>query len=69
MHDVRAVMDAAGSQRAALIGVSEGGPMMMLMAATYPERVSALVLVGTFVRSLWPRTGRWASPTPRQRKD
>ena len=38
MDDVRAVMDAAGSERAALIGVSEGGPMCMLFAATYPER-------------------------------
>ena len=40
MDDVRAVMDAAGSKRAALVGVSEGGPMQMLLAATYPERVS-----------------------------
>ena len=38
MDDVRAVMDAAGSQRAALFGVSEGAPMSLLFAATYPER-------------------------------
>jgi len=38
--DVRAVMDAVGSQRAALVGVAEGGPMAMLFAATYPERTS-----------------------------
>src|ERR1041384_4760914 len=44
MDDVRAVMDAAGSKRAALCGVSEGGPMAILFAATYPARVSALVL-------------------------
>ena len=50
MQDVRAVMDAAGSERAALLGISEGGPMSMVFAATYPERVSALVLYGTFAR-------------------
>ena len=50
MDDVRAVMDAAGSARAAIFGVSEGGPMAMMFAATYPERVSALVLCATFAR-------------------
>jgi pimeloyl-ACP methyl ester carboxylesterase/class 3 adenylate cyclase len=50
MDDVRAVMDAAGSERAAILGVSEGGPMAMMFAATYPERVSALVLCATFAR-------------------
>lgn len=50
MDDVRAVMDAAGSERAALFGYSEGGPMSALFAATYPERVHALVLLGTFTR-------------------
>ncbi|HEU4760332.1 MAG TPA: adenylate/guanylate cyclase domain-containing protein [Dehalococcoidia bacterium] len=48
MDDVRAVMDAVGSQRAALLGFSEGGPMSVLFAATYPERTSALVLYGAF---------------------
>jgi pimeloyl-ACP methyl ester carboxylesterase len=48
MDDVRAVMDAAGSERAALMGVSEGGPMSILFAATYPERTRALVLYGTY---------------------
>ena len=48
MEDVRAVMDAAGSERAALLGFSEGGPMSILFAATYPERTTALVLYGTF---------------------
>ncbi|HKR99176.1 MAG TPA: adenylate/guanylate cyclase domain-containing protein [Candidatus Dormibacteraeota bacterium] len=47
MDDVRAVMDAVGSQRAAIVGASEGGPMSILFAATYPERVAALVLYGT----------------------
>ena len=53
MDDVRAVMDAVGSERAALLGVSEGGPMSALFAATYPERVWALVLYGTFARVRW----------------
>ena len=47
MDDVRAVMDAAGSPRAAIFGISEGGPMAMMFAARYPERVSALVLCAT----------------------
>ena len=47
MDDVRAVMDAAGSQRAAVIGYSEGGTMSVLFAAAYPQRVSALVLAST----------------------
>ena len=50
MEDVRAVMDAAGSEKAALIGVSEGGPMSMLFAATYPERTQALLLLGAEVK-------------------
>jgi class 3 adenylate cyclase len=48
MDDVRAILDAAGSERAAIIGVSEGGPMSVLFAATYPERTAALVLYGSF---------------------
>jgi len=48
MDDVRAVMDAAGSEHAALFGLSEGGPMSILFAATYPERTRALILCGTF---------------------
>lgn len=53
MDDVRAVMDAVGSKRAALLGVSEGGPMSLLFAATYPERTIALVLYGSYARRLW----------------
>jgi pimeloyl-ACP methyl ester carboxylesterase/DNA-binding NarL/FixJ family response regulator len=48
MDDVRAVMDAAGSARAALLGGSEGGPLAMLFAATYPERTRALALYGAY---------------------
>jgi class 3 adenylate cyclase len=47
--DLRAVLDAAGSRRAALFGLSEGGPISMVFAATYPERVNALILYGTYV--------------------
>jgi class 3 adenylate cyclase len=50
MDDVRAVMDAAGSEHAALYGVSEGGPMSLLFAATYPQRVQALVLYGSYAK-------------------
>jgi pimeloyl-ACP methyl ester carboxylesterase len=50
MDDVRAVMDAAGSARAALFGFWEGGPMSGLFAATYPERTTALIMHGSFPR-------------------
>jgi pimeloyl-ACP methyl ester carboxylesterase len=50
MDDVRAVMDAAGSEHAALFGMAEGAPMSALFAATYPERVTALVLYGSWAR-------------------
>jgi len=53
MDDVRAVMDAVGSQRAALFGYSEGGAMCALFAATYPDRAAALIMGGAFAR----RTG------------
>ena len=58
MDDVRAVMDAAGCERAALMGSLDGGAMAALFAATYPERTAALVLVNPIVR------GRWASDYP-----
>ena len=48
MDDIRAVMDAAGIRKAHLIGMSEGGPMSLLFAATYPDRVKSLTLYGTF---------------------
>jgi len=54
MDDVRAVMDAAESPRAALFGYSEGGPMCILFAATYPERTRALVLYGTYAKRSHP---------------
>ena len=53
MDDVRAVMDAVGSERAALFGISEGGPMSLLFAATYPTRTTALAIYGSYARRLW----------------
>jgi class 3 adenylate cyclase len=53
MDDVRAVMDAAESERASLLGISEGCPMSILFAAAHPERTSALVLYGGMARSTW----------------
>jgi pimeloyl-ACP methyl ester carboxylesterase len=53
MDDLRAVMDAAGSERVAVYGSSEGGALAILFAATYPERVSALVLYGAYARLAW----------------
>ncbi len=50
MDDVRAVLDAVGAENAALLGVSEGGPMSLLFAATYPERTHALILCGAEVK-------------------
>jgi class 3 adenylate cyclase/alpha-beta hydrolase superfamily lysophospholipase len=82
MDDVRAVMDAAGSERAAVLGISEGGPMCALFAATYPERTAAFVGMGTYARRMWapdypigftspshwhePRPEEWGMPAARQ---
>ena len=52
MDDIRAVMDTAGFERSAIIGISEGGPLAVLFAATYPERVTELVLWDTWARVL-----------------
>jgi pimeloyl-ACP methyl ester carboxylesterase len=62
IDDVRAVMDAAGSERAALLGISEGGPMSVLFAATHPERVTALVLHGAMGRTTEAPDYPWAAP-------
>jgi DNA-binding SARP family transcriptional activator/pimeloyl-ACP methyl ester carboxylesterase len=53
IDDVRAVMDAVGSERAVLLGISEGGSMSALFAAMHPQRTLALVLMGTFARTMW----------------
>jgi pimeloyl-ACP methyl ester carboxylesterase len=67
MEDVHAVMDAVGSKRAVLIGVSEGGPMCSLFAATYPERTTALVMIGTYAKRIRDDDYPWA-PTTEQRE-
>jgi class 3 adenylate cyclase len=76
MDDVRAVLDAVGSQRAVLFGYSEGGPLSVLFAGTFPERTSGLVLYGTYAKrrdpdddypwaSTWERRQGYASETER----
>jgi pimeloyl-ACP methyl ester carboxylesterase/DNA-binding winged helix-turn-helix (wHTH) protein/class 3 adenylate cyclase len=67
MDDVRAVLDAAGSRRAVLLGVSEGGPMCSLFAATHPAQTEALVMIGTYARRLRAPDYPWA-PTREQRE-
>ena len=66
MDDVRAVMDAVGSERAALFGYSEGGPMSALFAATYPERTRALVMYGSYAKRIRTDDYPWA-PTWEER--
>ena len=75
MDDVRAVMDAAGVERAAVVGVSEGGPMCALFAATHPDRTLALVTMGAYARRNWapdypigrrPEQDGWLRPTAEQ---
>ena len=68
MDDVRAVMDAAGSDRAVLFGISEGGPMSMLFATTYPERVTALVLYGSYAKRVRAADYPWA-PTIEEHRE
>jgi len=60
MDDVRAVMDAAGSKQAAVLGFSEGGPMSTLFAASHPSRTRALVLYGTFASTIRADDYPWA---------
>lgn len=62
MDDIRAVMDAAGSQRAVIAGVSEGAPLAILFAATYPERTAGLILLGGMARSTWAPDYPFATP-------
>lgn len=60
MDDVRAVLDAVGSERAAICGISEGGPMSALFAATYPEKTAALVMIGTYAKRIRDADYPWA---------
>jgi class 3 adenylate cyclase len=66
MDDVRAVMDAAGCERAAIFGSSEGGLMSVLFSATYPDRTTALVTHAIYAKRLWSDDYPWA-PTPEAR--
>src|SRR5688500_5083837 len=59
VEDIRAVMDAAGSERAALLGVSEGGYMSVMFAATHPERTAGLILCGCYARESWAPDYPW----------
>lgn len=67
IDDLRAVLDAVGSERAALFGVSEGGGMAMLYAATWPSRTLALATFGSFAKRIWSPEYPWA-PTPEARE-
>lgn len=68
MDDVRAVMDAVGSKRAVICGVSEGGAMSALFAATYPERTSGLVMIGSYAKRIQDESYPWG-PTESQREN
>lgn len=80
LEDLRAVMDAAGSEHAAVLGFSEGGATAVMLAATHPDRVSALMLWGAFPRATWAddyphgetreeTVTRWVEPVRSGRKD
>src|SRR4051812_42530680 len=75
MDDVRAVLDAVGAERAVVVGVSEGGPMCALFAATHPDRTQALITMGSYARRNWapdypigrrPEHDGWLRPTAEQ---
>jgi class 3 adenylate cyclase len=66
MDDIRAVMDAIGSERAAVLGESEGGPLSILFAAAHPERTVGLVLQGAEVRELTDEEWPWGESTPEE---
>jgi pimeloyl-ACP methyl ester carboxylesterase len=68
IDDVRAVLDAVASERAAVFGYSEGGPMCVVFAATYPERTAALVLYGTYAKRRNPDDDYPWAPTSDERK-
>ncbi len=68
MEDVRAVMDAVGSETAVLLGYSEGGPMSVLFAATYPQRARALVLYGVYAKRRDPDDDYPWAPTREARQ-
>ena len=68
MMDVQAVMDSAGSRRAVLLGVSEGGPLCALFAAMHPDKTAGLVMLGSYARRLWAPDYPWG-PTAEEREE
>jgi pimeloyl-ACP methyl ester carboxylesterase/DNA-binding winged helix-turn-helix (wHTH) protein len=68
MDDVRAVMDAVGSKRAAICGVSEGGTLAGLFAATHPDRTTALVMIGAYAKRLRDSSYPWG-PSEAEREE
>lgn len=68
MDDVRAVMESAKSEHAVLCGISEGGPLCALFAATYPDRTIALTMIGSYARRLWAEDYPWG-PTAEKREE
>lgn len=67
MDDVRAVMDAVGSEKATIFGHSEGGNLATVFAATYPERTEGLILASTYAKRVWSEDYPWA-PRPADRE-
>jgi class 3 adenylate cyclase len=68
MDDVRAVMAAIGSERAALLGTFEAAPMTALFAATYPERVGALIMFNPYAKAVWAPDYPWGMPEDEWRR-
>ena len=68
MLDVQAVMESASSKRAVLLGVSEGGPLCALFAATYRDQTAGLVMLGSYARRLWAPDYPWG-PTAEEREE
>ena len=64
MDDVRAIMDALRTKRAAVLGYSEGAAMAALFAATYPDRTPALIMYGSYLAREWLSPGRWGTHRP-----
>jgi class 3 adenylate cyclase len=69
MDDVRAVMDDAGSERAVLLGTAEAAPMVALFAATYPERVGALVMFNGYAKAVWSPDYPWGRSAEEWRRE
>jgi pimeloyl-ACP methyl ester carboxylesterase len=69
MDDIRAVMDACKSERAVIMGISEGVPLSILFAATYPDRAKALILYGGSATYVQQDDYPWKAPVDQQRQE